>query len=44
MIDFSKYPNVKQIMDSTGATIEEIYEVVEKIEGEDRHGRTSIPE
>ncbi len=39
MIDFSKYPHVKQIMESTGATIEEIYEIVEKIEGsEAKHG------
>ena len=38
MIDWSKYPNVKRIMDETGATIEEIYEVVEKLEGEGKNG------
>lgn len=32
-MDFSKYPNVKRIMDETQATIEEIYQVIEKIEG-----------
>ena len=43
MVDFSKYPNVKRIMDETGATIEEIYQVIEKLEGEDRHVQRGSP-
>ena len=34
-MDLTKYPNVKRVMDETGATVEQIYKVLDEIIGEE---------
>jgi len=41
-MDLSKYPRTKQIMNETGATIDEIYQVIEKLDREGENDKRGV--